>query len=240
MRVLLDASWEAKDIEHYCEAHDIPYFIITEENATTYDTLAFLASVPFCSTTVVQHHLTMAGMASCIPDTYETTYAAQFKRTIERQRFGALPTLTTPVFLKPCGNTKTFDGQIYYDHERFLGPLPGPNDEVYVCPVVTFTTEYRLFIGNQTLFGVGHHSGAVVPHLPDAWIAEIVALTKTYRCIDIGFGHHAPAPAGTWMIVEINPPFSLDDCGVPIDAYMSFCIAAWQDLVSLNLKILDG
>ena len=128
------------------------------------------------------------------------------------------------VFIKPSLNNKSFDGQIYYDDDRFVGPLPDKNDEIYVCEKITFLCEYRLLVGHNKIYGFGFMQGLY----PDIKLESILnfvndVVSKTdnrYLCIDIGYIKEIKK----WSIVELNPPFSLDDYNIPLKDYINFCI----------------
>lgn len=90
----------------------------------------------------------------------------------------------------------------------------------------------RLLIGNGKLYGHGHICKAKTDlYLKEMDIQKLIDLTgDSYRCIDIGL---VMKPTYKWMIVEINPPFSLDDHQIPLNNYMEFCIDACSYLNKL-------
>ena len=54
-------------------------------------------------------------------------------------------------------------------------------------------------------------------------ISQIVKLTNDrYLCVDIGMMF----PSCVWCIVEVNPPYALDEYQIPMDNYISFCVDA--------------
>jgi len=46
---------------------------------------------------------------------------------------------------------------------------------------------------------------------------------NNFRCIDIGMNQ-----SNQWFIVEINPPFSLDNHTIDMNQYIEFCIDSCQ------------
>ncbi len=55
------------------------------------------------------------------------------------------------------------------------------------------------------------------------FINELIKTTEDdFRCIDIGY----LSETNEWVVVEINPPFSLDDYKINLTDYMNFCIGA--------------
>ena len=228
-KVLVEDSWEAEDIVQYCMRDNIECRVLSPKELTELDSNEFMQYVPFCSTDIVRQHLVCAGQTERIPDTYETVYRPYLHREIRKVPFSEV---VPGSFVKPIANDKSFDGQVYYDDERFLGPLPSAQTEVYTCEAMRVLSEYRLLIGNHRLYGRGYMSGARIDDLlPKSMIEELVNLTDNYRCVDIGYVKFLTgAGAGTsrWVVIEINPAFSLDDYDIPLADYMQFCLDAWH------------
>jgi hypothetical protein len=55
-------------------------------------------------------------------------------------------------------------------------------------------------------------------------IKKLVEITDDFKCIDIGLVQNGDNY--DWCVVEINPPFSLDDYDIPFEEYIQFCIDA--------------
>jgi hypothetical protein len=220
-KVLLEDSWEAEDIVQYCNTHHIKCYVLSPEQITSLSKEEFMQYVPFCSTDIVRKHVQP-------PDTYEEIYRPYFYREIKKVPFSEI---VHGMFVKPIGNDKSFDGQVYYDNDCFLGPLPDAQTEVYGCEGMKVLSEYRLLIGKHRLYGQGYMSGARIDDLlPKSMIEELVNLTDNYRCIDIGFvKFRTGSPLSSrWVVIEINPAFSLDDYNIPLNNYMEFCIDGWR------------
>ena len=61
--------------------------------------------------------------------------------------------------------------------------------------------------------------------MPSNLISDIVKVTgDKYRCVDIGFV--VIADTKRWVMIEVNPPFSLDDYNITLKKYMDFCVDA--------------
>jgi len=82
---------------------------------------------------------------------------------------------------------------------------------------VDFKVEYRLFIGNHQLYGIGFQKGDKNISNYNDFIKQILEISDGFYAIDIGYDND-------WSIVEINPPFSLDDYGISMHNYVRYAI----------------
>ena len=223
--ILIEDTWnidgEANDIIKWCTDHQYDYRIMTQDELRSISDLEFKNSIYFCHTDIVREHNIP------FPDTYEDKYKSFMKRKINTMRFDEFDfdNIPFPIFIKPIGNDKSFDGTIVSNEDQYatdviLNTYPKPV-YIYTSEVIKFVSEYRLLIGNKKLYGRGRMIGKVMK-LDNSFINELIEITDTYRCIDIGYSNEM----NTWMVVEINPPFSLDDYEIDIDSYMNFCIDA--------------
>ena len=197
------------------------------------------------------------------PDTYESVYSEYFKRKIRKTKMKSLENVLLKdksIFVKPVGNDKSFDGRVVSsvsDIEHIMSDFEGDSSykknefehqvsykknerdvcddvcDVYVCDVVEFLSENRLLIGNGKLYGYGHICKTKdFSFLSKIDINKLIEISgDNFRCIDVGL-----TKSGEWIIVEVNPPFSLDDYEIPLDMYMNFCIGACQ-WISKKVKI---
>jgi hypothetical protein len=107
------------------------------------------------------------------------------------------------------------------------------NDDllVYYSELVNFAVEYRLLIGNNKLYGQGFQKGNKLINLDLNFINDLIKLShQEFFCIDIGY----IIDKKEWAVVEINPPFALDDYGIKLNDYMDYFFDFW------NLKIKIG
>lgn len=239
MKVIIEDTWnedgEAEDIIKYCTDNNYEYLLLDPEKIKELDHQVFFNCIYFCNTDIVRHHLQEMNLSNnIIPDTYESIYERFYSRKIEKINFGDIDinTLKNPIFIKPTENDKSFDGSVIskddpYTMQLILASETKPTKEtlVYKSDVVNFISEYRLLIGNGKLYGSGFICGKELgSFMEEMNIKKIIELTdENFRCIDIGF---IAEPLHKWAIVEINPPFSLDDHDIPLPNYMNFCIDA--------------
>lgn len=227
MRILLEDSWEADDIiEWVRQRPEHELFVLNYDELWCYDNEQFLQSAYFCNTDIVQHHLEAMNMQHVVPDTYEiSTFSKQLGRVIEKCKLGDIDLRLGSRFVKPVLNKKDFDGRVLSsldDYEACGLTCPSLDTMVYHCQPFTFICEYRVLIGNNKVYGVGHMNKAKYTDGMDKFIESIVPLvSKSYKCVDIAY---SIKPVARWVIVEINPPFSLDDYKIDLDSYMNFCL----------------
>jgi hypothetical protein len=206
----------------------------------------FLESIYFCNTDIVQSHITQHFgkdvICDIIPDCYEKQYHSLLHRNIQRCKFGDIDwtASTNGIFVKPYLNNKEFDGMVIKspsDYGERGYPIPDSEIECYTSDIVKFASEYRLLIGNGKLYGIGNLFGENLDGIDDNAFTiikeRLVLLTgDKFRCVDIGF---VPNKC-KWLVVEINPPFSLDDHGIPLNMYMEFCIDACRWITAKTAK----
>ena len=153
-----------------------------------------------------------------------------------------------PYFVKPVINNKRFTGfVINNDNDNYsiyrLACYDTGNDmessmDIYVCDPVNFVNEYRLFIGNNKIYGITESSKYLLDSIKiksvmpeESFIKEILGRLEKYEpnifcVIDIGMLDN-----GQWVIVEANPPFSLNNYDFPIDKYYEYCKLAYDSII---------
>lgn len=185
-----------------------------------------------CNTSIVQAHLGKVGCACLVPDTYPKQLEPFYKRSISECLLKEVNESRLPLFVKPATNDKAFDGMVM----ETMDDMPeGLGDaKVYVSEVVRFSgPEHRLFLGGGRLYaigvrdtGVGSTSDANSVECKQLIQSIISALGDLYCAVDIRF--IAQAGHERWAVVEVNPGFSLDDCGIGIEVYVNYCIDSCQ------------
>ena len=225
-KFLIEDTWNATDIIQYAIDHNIEYKELSQDALYAMDSNEFLQHVYFCSTDIVQKHLHRN-----IPDCYDSRYSHLFKRTISKSLFKDIK--PGNVFIKPQGNNKSFDGTIFNSYDDFYltgKTIPEPETPCYVVNVIKLLSEYRLLIGNNKVYGVGYMTGVKLP-IPSLQ-PYILASGGDFLCVDIGL-----TPSG-WVVVEINPPFSLDDYDIELSSYIQYCIDATEYYHGMQKLIL--
>jgi len=190
-------------------------------------------SMIFADTQIIQKLLLKRGW-NC-PDTYDNAYDGLYNRQIKQIKYKDSKTLEKPFFIKPYNNDKSFESIIVErdDDFRYLQESEGllDDDDIYTSNVVKFLNEYRLFIGNNKIYGITESTKYILDRPesesepPKEFICEINkrTLDGKYVVVDVGL-----LSTGEWAVVEVNPPFSLSSYDYPIDKYYQYCYDAFN------------
>jgi hypothetical protein len=231
MEVILEDTWnyyeEAEDIILYCNDNNIKCTVLSRQEISNMPD--FFNYIFFCSTNIVYQKLKEHDCLNLCPDTYENVYNEFYCRKIEKVKVNEIK-ITGDIFIKPCDNDKLFDGfiaktQQEIDNLKYLDC----DIIVYKSNVIHITSEYRLLIGNMKLYGSAcikcekhvkcDKDNPIETYIDLKFLDQLIELTgENFRCIDIGFD------GKVWFIIEINPPYALDDYDMNIKNYMEFCI----------------
>lgn len=209
----------------------------------------FFQYIPFCSTSIVQDKLKEKGLGHIVPDTYDEKFKDLYGRRIQKTKYKDLDKVKFPYFIKSAGNNKLIDGTVVNDKNE-LDEIwvcnPGPprglwavNDikpwddmELYTSDIVKFEAEYRLLVGNKHVYGCGFQRGNNDQSPSDLIVDKILQIAgEQFLCVDVGYD------GSQWIIVEINPPFSLDDFGISLSDYIQYATDFWTKLEA-NMLIL--
>eukprot|EP01130_Rhizamoeba_saxonica_P018862 TRINITY_DN9594_c0_g1_i1.p1 TRINITY_DN9594_c0_g1~~TRINITY_DN9594_c0_g1_i1.p1 ORF type:complete len:255 (-),score=58.43 TRINITY_DN9594_c0_g1_i1:101-865(-) len=179
-----------------------------------------------------------------VPDTYPNYFNSIYRRKIEKLPFKEIIDMEYPYFVKPVKNAKEFDALVVRNQLEFeyIESLmeDDPENQLYVCDVVKFLNEFRLFIGqdpdsntpkiygcvNATTFVM--EDGTSDQHPPQNFLDDILTLNNVpFSVVDV-----AILDTGDWAVVEVNPPFALSSYDWPIEKYYNYCRDAWQFIVA--------
>jgi hypothetical protein len=253
-RILLDVEWtkygDADDIiEYYTKDANrnklYELLIIPDTELVAMNHVHFFSGTVFGQSDTIQHQLRKYNYVSAeqiIPDTYDTAFKDFYRREIEiitlaELRYNYLSQHPSSArFIKPIGNSKSFDGQVIYDCNDLDDLLAKSTDltyetTVYSCPPLDIQGEIRLLIGAGRLYGSGQISVNGPPNndylIPGSdgnsdgsagFLDKLIAASDRFLCVDIGW----VPQLGCWIVVEINPPFALDEYDIPIADYLKF------------------
>ena len=229
--IAIDSDWDDEDdqelIDH-CAAQPFPLLRLEAEE---------IARLPIGSLEVVfANTWTIQAMLPHyrVPDTYPSCFGPLYGRSIATKSKAECLAAAMPFFVKPTGNSKAFTGFVARDHIDLEVVRASSDASFYVCDVVHFVSEFRVFLGpsprvygwvEATSFISGQQNGATEPP-PQALLDEIAqANTIGFCVVDVGL-----TSSGSWCVVEVNPPFALSSYAWPIDKYFGFCRDAWQAL----------
>ncbi len=246
MLFLLENTWtidgEADDIIDFCKKNNYECKILNVQQLYELNSIYFLNNVYFCNTDIVQYHLEQINKKYLVPNTYDIRFNKFYNRIIETLTLNEFASKYNSIekFIKPYDNNKDFDGRVICninDFESYGVKIPNLNQKIYCCDPIKIISEVRLLIGNNKLYGHGHIcKNRISNYIEDKiFIEELIkASNYDYLCIDIGYVFDEKNKVFKWIVIEINPPFSLDDHEINFQDYMYFCIDACN---YLNKKI---
>lgn len=241
MIVLLEDSWcvnnEADDIIKYCKENNHKLEILSYDLLMNYNSTEFIKSIYFCNTDIVQYHLNRLGYLHLVPNTYSEKFIPLYQRDFKILTVKEFKELNNneEKFIKPYDNNKLFDGRVIKnitDFNLYGVPIPDDNIKIYCCKPLTILSEVRLLIGNNKLYSHTY----MCKNRIDNYIYEIKDLINSiieksnndFYCVDIGYIYENKK--FKWVIIEINPPFSLDDYEININEYMDYCIDSCKNI----------
>jgi hypothetical protein len=239
--VYLEDSWtengDGEYIINYCARPDSKWQlqIISGNELKTIPSRDFFKSVVLAQSYVIQSHLILLNRQDLIPDTYDRAFRQWYQRPIEiitiQQLWDKYISAERPRFIKPTGIVKLFEGQVLEDSDDLTNLLVSKNGvtletNVYSCPIIDINGELRLLIGTGRLYGVGQISIAPPPNQDwrSGFLDQLItAVGDRFLCVDIGW----VAELG-WIVIEINPPYALDEYDIPLFVYLVFMTDAFN------------
>ncbi len=139
-----------------------------------------------------------------------------------------------PVFIKPKGAHKLFDGHVVREFNNLIYTSHLPDDTyVLTSEVVKFVSEYRCFVLNGELVGCKHYKGNFML-FPDPKIIEraiydhhLYANPPAAYSIDFGI-----TDDGKTLLIELNDSYSLGCYGLAPHIYCQMIKARWEELTA--------
>jgi len=141
-----------------------------------------------------------------------------------------------PVFAKPAGRAKLFTGRVFAGQsDLYHLSTTSWREPVWCSEVVSWRSEYRVYIVGQDIIAVDLYGGDATVALDRSVIAEAVA---TYRrsgeapaAYGIDFGVLA---TGETALVECNDGYALGAYQIAAPLYAQLLFERWRELVSLK------
>lgn len=148
-----------------------------------------------------------------------------------RRRYAEGP--QEPWFIKPVDH-KVFDGHLV---GRFgdLGETAGmaPQTEIWISSVVKFETEYRYFVRNHRVVGVGHYRGDPLltpdPNVVRSAVETYAPEAPAAYVLDFGV-----LSTGETALVEVNDGFAFGCYGLHPREHARMLEARWVQLTGLD------
>lgn len=219
---LIDYLITSPDITHQVQSHN--------------DILANqLPDVLFADTCTVQQ------LVNYTVPTYPSCFVDLYNRSIITVDSTMLQVETSPYFIKPFTNNKSFDAVVVKDKYdiAYIQENCTNNTTVYRSDYVKFVNEYRMFIEKNSVFAMQESSSYVLDTStivsvspPSEFINKVLSSLKDkypYIVVDIGMTSDRK-----WCVVEANPPYALSSYDLDVAKYYEYCKRAWGYISKLS------
>lgn len=241
--VIIQDTWNEDDdvelLEYFSKDNPISLKIMNEDQIKEITDICPIIAL-FCNTEIIQYILKKFHLENTIPDTYEHCFNPLFNRKISKHLFSECSKLERPFFIKPFANDKSFNAKLIESQHQidFMGHNIKPEIPVYISEPMNFVNEYRIFLGNEKIYGITNSSSYIhsfenkhyfdIPP-PIEFLQQIQKLNNFGYCVvDIGLC----IKTNKWCVVEVNPPFSISSYDYPINDYIKYSIDAWSFIKS--------
>lgn len=257
--IIVHSAWDDDDdleLINHIKSFNKPFKISSKQEILNEDPQN--VEMLFCNTSVMQKYITKHNPNYKVIDTYPEYFKNMYHRGIKIMKLNECVREyiknNKPYFVKPYKNNKCFAGfvinnnndnfSVYrlasYDNTKINNDISDSMD-IYVCDPVKFVNEYRLFIGNNQIYGITESSQYLIDSIkvvsvdpPEEFIKELLAVLQenepnVFCVIDVGMLDN-----GQWVIVEANPPFALNNYDFPIDEYYNYCKLAYDSIMTKN------
>ncbi|MFD6400220.1 ATP-grasp domain-containing protein [Nocardia sp. NPDC060249] len=173
------------------------------------------------------------------PDDYPTVLRGFLGRKVWASTLGEIERAmdggsTPPVFVKPADRRKAFTGAVCYsEHDFAAWGNTSRRQRVWCSEVVTWVSEYRVYVTGHQIVAVDHYEGD--NSVPLNMEAVRSAVTAYYRsgtaptAYAIDFGVLAN---GETTLVEANDGYALGAYDITADQYTALLMNRWRDLLT--------
>lgn len=142
-----------------------------------------------------------------------------------------------PVFAKPAGRAKIFTGRVFYSGSDLyhLGTT-SRREPVWCSEVVSWLSEYRVYVNGQDIVSVDCYSGDASIGLDQAVIAQALADYQRSGEAPAAYGiDFGVLSTGKTALVEANDGYALGAYRISSAAYAELLFTRWRQLISLSV-----
>lgn len=166
---------------------------------------------------------------------YPQSLQKYFGRRITESTIGALRQRgsSVPVFVKPKGGTKLFNGFIYAASVEDLIRLNTFEDDVpiWMSEVVNFVSEYRVLVHQGLILACRHYKGDCST-FPDMNVA--LAASHEFTNAPVGYALDLGiTDDDRTLLVEVNDAWALGSYGTPPIPFTEMVINRWKQIVGI-------
>lgn len=142
-------------------------------------------------------------------------------------------TSSLPVFVKPRGGAKLFNGFVYSNTIEDLIRLNTFEDDtkIWESQVVNFVSEYRVLVHQGLVFACRHYKGdcSVFPNM-DVATQAIQRFTQAPVGYSLDLG---VTDDGQTLLVEVNDAWALGAYGTPSIPFTEMIVNRWKEMVGI-------
>lgn len=167
------------------------------------------------------------------PDALRPYLGRRLRRTTLGDVRSQVGSNSDPVFVKPVEH-KLFDGHVVRSFRDLIGTARLPAETpVFETEVVEFLSEWRFYVSNGCVMGVGHYAGAATDFPEKALVLESVATFHETGHAPSAYGlDFGVCSDGTTRLVEVNDAITLGNYGLRPAQYARFLSARWEELLA--------
>jgi hypothetical protein len=141
-----------------------------------------------------------------------------------------------PVFAKPAGRAKLFTGRVFFNQADLyhLGTT-SQREPVWCSEVVSWLSEYRVYIVGQEIVSVDCYSGDASIALNQSVVDEAVATYHRSGEVPAAYGiDFGVLSSGKTALVEANDGYALGAYEISGAAYSELLFSRWRQLTSVS------
>lgn len=172
-----------------------------------------------------------------VPVPKAISYPEELKRYLGRDiittTFGELGN-DYPYFIKPSEEIKLFTGDVIINdhHKQLLKEFYNCTDStpIFKSSVITFVSEYRVFVSNGKIYGIKHYKGDFNKFIDPNVVKRMVDTYKdcpSAYTLDVGL-----TLLGETLLVEVNDMWAIGSYGLDGKTYALLCVRRMKEILN--------
>lgn len=194
-------------------------------------------SIEFCKKVALLHGISLPYP----PNIPVSLYGIADREISEISHYAAIDKY--PIFIKPLNDVKAFPGFVARRHKDLA---MYPDVDWDKMPLFTSSpirghirSEWRFYIHNKVVIGIGHYSGdpLVLPPRAKQLVKEVITY---YTDQPVGYSIDIAITEERPELVEINDAWALGNYGCDYLKYTYMVISRWNQILTDNGKVLQS
>ncbi|TCJ93527.1 ATP-grasp domain-containing protein [Nocardia alba] len=143
-----------------------------------------------------------------------------------------------PVFVKPADRRKAFTGSVCYsEHDFAAWGNASRRQRVWCSEVVSWVSEYRVYVIGQQIVAVDHYEGDKSIPLNMATVESAVTAYHRSGTAPIAYAMDFGVLAnGATTLVEANDGYALGAYNIAADQYTALLVNRWRELLTAEAR----